>query len=114
MQNRQDGGANKREHYRIRYPLSCRPSLIVLNQKCEVVDISEHGISFVCNKVHELHPDLEVEARITFKDGESLNLEGKILRINKRIAVLYLPVSIPFGRIVAEQRLLKEEYPEYR
>lgn len=57
---------------------------------------------------------MEVEAAITFNDGESLRFAGKILRVDENVAVMYLSESIPFRRIVAEQRYLKEEYPEYK
>lgn len=114
MQNRQYTGSNKRQHYRIRYPLACRPRLKILDHICEVIDISEHGIRFVSGKVYGLQPEMAVEAVITFNDGESLRFGGKILRIDENVAVMYLSESIPFRRIVAEQRYLKEEYPEYR
>jgi hypothetical protein len=104
---------NKREFYRIRYPISCRPTLTYLGEDYEVVNISERGVRFICKKLHEFKPDLEMQFSITFRDDEPLEIEGKILRVEGKVAVIYLPENIPFGRIVQEQRYIKDNYPDY-
>ena len=113
MQNKQYKGKNSREHYRIRYPLSCRPGLIILNNEYEAIDISERGIRFICKSTYEFQAGMELAVRITFNSGECLDLEGKILRTDKRVAVLHLSKRIPFKIIVAEQRYIKSYYPDY-
>lgn len=104
---------NKRAYYRVRYPIACRPNLAMLNSVYEVIDISEHGIRFFGNDVSRFHSDMEIQAILTFNDGSSLGIKGKIIRIDKKNAVMHLQDCIPFGRIVAEQRLIKVNYPEY-
>ena len=113
MQNKQYKGKNNREHYRIRYPLSCRPRLTILNNEYETIDISERGIRFICKEISVFQAGMELEARITFNNEEYLDLEGEILRTDERVAVLYLSKRIPFKRIVAEQRYIKLNYPDY-
>ncbi len=104
---------NKREHYRVRYPISCRPNLAILNSVYEIIDLSEHGIRFFGNDVSRFHSDMEIDGIIKFDDGISLSIKGKIIRIDKNNAIMFLMESIPFGRIVAEQRFIKVKYPEY-
>jgi hypothetical protein len=56
---------------------------------------------------------MEVSATITFKDCSSLKVHGRILRVSEKVVVMYIPESIPFVKIVAEQRFIKMNYPEY-
>ncbi|MEN8263742.1 MAG: PilZ domain-containing protein [Nitrospirota bacterium] len=104
---------NKREYYRVRYPIACRPNLAILNSVYEIMDISEHGIKFLGNDVSRFHSDMKIDGMITFDDGISIGIKGKIIRIDRNNAVMFLMESIPFGRIVAEQRFIKVKYPEY-
>jgi hypothetical protein len=106
-------GAVRRKHIRITYPLGCRPKLTILNKEYDVIDIAEHGIKFTCSKKQEFQQGSEVKISITFKDNESFDLKGTILRADKKIVILYLPEGISFERIIAEQRYLKSNMPEY-
>ena len=113
MQNKRYKGKNSREHYRVRYPIACRPNLAILNNVYEIIDLSEHGIRFFGNDVSRFHSDMKIDGIITFDDGGSISIKGKIIRIDKNNAVMFLTESIPFGRIVTEQRFINEKYPEY-
>ena len=113
MQNKKYTRENKREHFRIRYPIACRPGLRLLNCVFEVIDVSEHGIRFSGNKINQLQTEMEVSATITFSDGSSLKVHGRILRVDKKVVVMYIPESIPFVKIAAEQRFIKMNYPDY-
>ncbi len=106
-------GATRRDHIRIIYPLGCRPKLTILDKEYEIVDIAEHGIKFTCSKKQKFQLGSEVEINITFKDDESFDLKGTILRTDKKIVIIYLPEGIPFERIITEQRYLKLNMPEY-
>jgi len=112
MANEQHREKNKREFYRIRYPLNFRPILKLAANAYEVIDISEKGIKFFCKKLYELKSNIEVEFKITFHDNESLNLKGKILRVDEHTVVIYLREAIPFGRIVQEQRYVRDKDPD--
>ncbi len=106
-------GAGRRDHIRIIYPLGCRPKLTILDKEYDVIDIAEHGIKFTRSKKQKFPQGSEVEIRITFKDNESFDLKGTILRTDKKIVILYLPEGIPFERIIAEQIYLKSNILEY-
>ncbi len=114
MQDTRYNGKNRREHYRIRYPLTGRPRLTISNNEYEVVDISESGLKFLCKKINEFRAGSEVRLEITFNDGGSLHVRGKILRTTEKVSVISFSEDIPFGIILKEQRYLKAHYPEYR
>ena len=84
-----------------------------MNNEYDTIDISERGIRFICREIYEFQTGMELEVRITFHNGEYLNLEGEILRTDEKVAVVYLSKSIPLKRIVAEQRYIKLNYPGY-
>jgi len=109
MDNRRE---NKREFYRLRYPTQCRPTLILLGKNYEVIDICEKGVKFLLVTGRELRPGMEVQFTITFHD-DSLNLAGEILRVDERTAVIHLENPIPLGRIIEEQRYVRDTYPDY-
>ena len=113
MQSKRYKGKNSREHYRVRYPLSCRPKLIILNNEYVTIDISERGIRFICNEIDEFQTGVELVVQITFNNGEQLDLEGEILRTDEKITVLRLSKPITLKRILAEQRYIKLNYPDY-
>ncbi|KPK36756.1 MAG: hypothetical protein AMK70_01165 [Nitrospira bacterium SG8_35_1] len=113
MKNKESSKENKREHYRIRYPLSFRPVLKFAGKKFEVIDISESGIKFYCENTEDLKAGQEVQGTVTFNDGKSLILKGNILRIYKRTAIVWLSAYIPFRLIIREQRYLKTHYPDH-
>jgi len=85
----------------------------LLNCVFEVIDVSEHGIRFAGNKINQLQAEMELPATITFSDGSSLKVQGRILRVDRKVVVMYMPESIPFVKIAAEQRFIKMNYPGY-
>lgn len=87
--------------------------MTILNNEYETIDISERGIRFICKETYEFQSGIELEIRITFYNGESLDLEGEILRTDEKVAVLHLSKSIPLKIIMAEQRYIKLNYPDY-
>ena len=109
MENRRE---NKREFYRLRYPTNCRPTLILLGKSYEVIDVCEKGVKFLLEKYREFRPGRNIRFTITFHD-DSLDLEGEILRVEERTAVIYLKKPIPLGRIIEEQRYVRDMYPDY-
>jgi hypothetical protein len=78
-----------------------------------VIDISEQGIRFSGSELHEFEIGLEVAGKIVFYDGESLELEGKVVRVSKKLVIIYLSENIPFGRIAHEQRFIRDNYPDW-
>jgi len=104
-------GKNKRELYRISYPVNDRPTLKFQGNEFEVTNISEKGIRFICKQCSEFKIDVEVKCIITFHDNESYALDGKILHIYKSAVVMNFTRDIPFERIIKEQRYILTSYP---
>ncbi len=86
---------------------------MILNNEYVTIDISERGIRFICKEIDEFQTGIELVVQIIFHNGEELDLEGEILRTDEKIAVLCLSKRIPLKRIVAEQRYIKLNYPDY-
>ena len=103
---------NKRELYRIAYPVNDRPILKLLGNEFEVINISEKGIKFICKQCTEFTIDAEVKCTLTFRDHESFLLEGKISQIYKSAVVICLTRSLPLKRIIQEQRYILANYPD--
>lgn len=104
----------RRAFYRVVYPLTARPILIIRKQTFEVIDISEKGVRFSLEGNPVVQSDENLTAVITFHDYESITLEGKILRMENNEIALLLTRGIPYKRIVKEQQFLIKNYPEYR
>lgn len=105
-------GSNKREFYRIRYPIWDRPVMKLDGSYFEVMDIAEKGIKFFCKECSEFMPDAEIQFTLTFHDNESLELEGTILRVYSTAVVIYLEEDIPLGRIIKEQQYILAKYSD--
>jgi hypothetical protein len=113
MNNKKSSRDNRRDHYRIRYPLKCRPVLRFAGMNFEIIDISESGIKFHCKNAEDFRAGQELQGTVMFNDGKSMALKGNILRIYKKTAIVWLSVYIPFSHIVREQRFLKTHYPDH-
>ena len=90
----------RRTFFRLRYPQTERPKLIISENEFDVTDISEHGIKFYLGS--------KINAMITFHDGESLSIEGKIIRIQNNEVAVYLSQGIPSDRIIEEQKNVED------
>ena len=101
----------KSEHFRIEYPASIRPTLKIRKHEFEVVDISEKGVRFSADK--KIKFGRWVTGNITFYDGQVVGVEGKIAWKREQTIGMFLTVkSIPYQKILSEQRLLARFKPE--
>ena len=86
----------RRTYIRLRYPQTERPKLMISGNEFDVTDISEHGIKFYLGS--------KISGTITFHDGESLLIEGKIIRIQNNEVAVHLSKAIPSDRMIEEQK----------
>ena len=117
--NQPYSGRNRREFFRVVYPVTDRPTLEIDGKEYQIVDLSEFGIKFFTHSVGAFYANLPVRIQITFHDGKTLNLLGTILRLEgegeeEEIAVILLSKEIPTSRIMKEQRYLINKYPTRR
>ena len=100
-------GEERRRHYRIHYPMMRRPWVDVWGQRLEVIDVSEGGVRFQCPDSQGVSAGEAVQAVITFDDQGSVDVEGIVVRVERRRVALRLTVGVPYARVVREQlRLL--------
>ena len=69
---------------------------MISGNEFDVTDISEHGIKFYLGS--------KISGMITFHDGESLLIEGKIIRIQNNEVAVHLSKAIPPDRMIEEQK----------
>ena len=74
MNNLPYEGAERRTFFRIIYPSSPRPTLIVGNHEFDIADISEGGIRFV--NTEKIKLDKSVRGKVQFLHGKSLDIEA--------------------------------------
>jgi hypothetical protein len=104
MENQQQRSPERRRYFRVTYPGSIRPFLRTRTHEFEVLGLAEKSLRFS-------NPDKVrlvdwVKGTLSFYDGASLEIEGKIVRRHNDEVVLYLITPLPFSRMVQEQRLV--------
>lgn len=106
-------GKNRREHYRIVYPIRARPRLRVGKAVFPVLDLCERGLRFLHPDPDSLQLGQTIRGRVSFGDGTSMVVEGEVMRTGRSEAVLHLAIRIPPARILQEQRHLIGRFPGY-
>ncbi len=96
----------RREYFRLEYPMSYRPSLKMGGKVFDVVEVSECGIKFLLPKQHSFGVDQKIKANIQFYDEEVFPCEGYIIRIEKDVAVILLSEGLPLHKIRTEHIFL--------
>ena len=100
---------NRREYYRIPFPETERPRVVVGTSISEVIECSERGLSY--------HPAANpadvgevVEGRIRFPRGVELPIRGEVVRAGEgRISLELRGTGIPFAVIFQEQLHLRRQ-----
>lgn len=111
MDEKKSEKQEKRRYYRIEYPASMRPTLKIRNHEFEVVNISEKGVLFLADKRTSF--GRWVSGEVTFYDGQTMGIEGKVVRKYENNIGIFLAIkSIPYSKILSEQRLLARFKPE--
>ena len=95
----QERRENRRQCFRVEYPLSYRPEILLNNGKYRVVDLSEGGIKFF-SRGNKLEVGAEVLSKLIFHDKRAIgNLKGKVLRVEDDHVVISLEEKIPLRKI---------------
>ena len=102
----------QREHYRLRYPVSARPRLIVNGTEFTVTEVSENGTRVLLEPDSTLHFDGGHEAIFCFLDGTRITTSASLSRLADDEVVLKLSPPLPLSVIMAEQRYLLTRYPK--
>jgi PilZ domain len=100
----------RREYYRVQYPVIDRPVLTVKTGQFEVIDVSEFGVRFKRNDLYVFEPGMQLVVWIRFSDDSEYQCSGEVLRCDQDSVSLRLHTPIPMKRICAESVYLKLNY----
>lgn len=96
----------KREHFRIIYPVEQGAKLLIKLNEYRVLDISQRGIKFAVEHNPELdwEPEMIVKGKITLLSGTSQLITGKVLRVVDDAVILYLDEPLELKHMYDEHR----------
>jgi hypothetical protein len=100
----------RREYYRVEYPIIDRPVLSAKAARFEVVDVSEFGVRFKQEPMRLYEPGMDLNARIRFNDGNEFECCGKVLRCDDDTVSVLLHKPLSIQRIRAESVYLLMTY----
>ena len=97
----------RREYYRLQFPLAKRPQLLVNDDSHTVVDCSAHGIRYVALSGTPPTPGEQVKGLLRFRHGAQTPVLGVVMRVEGDEIVLYIPDrEIPSTLLRSEERHL--------
>ena len=92
----------QRQYYRLIYPDSYRPSLMLDVFEYEVEDVSEYGLKVKTDDDPVFMVNDEVLATIAFPDGKEFELSGQVVRVKQGFAGIELESPLPVSLIESE------------
>jgi PilZ domain len=104
--------SNQRDFFRIDFPLSERPELVIDDRAYAVIDCSESGLRFAVPD-DESAPETgsTIKGVVRFRRGDPVEVAGVIARVYGRsAAVRFLGTGLPFSSILREQQYLRRHY----
>lgn len=98
----------KREHFRIVYNADYFPHFLWDGGKFRILDISEKGLKFTIQDhiSHLVAPGDRMEGQVRFRNGQTCDISGEVLRVDKRVVVLGLSEAVPGGVMMEQHRIL--------
>lgn len=98
---------DRRQNYRIIYPETYHPSLVIRNIPFDIMDLSETGLRFKLKDNVKLPGDL-FHAEVKLHDNSNVEILGRIIRISGQHAAMFMVVKkIPYQIILSEQAYLR-------
>ena len=98
---------DRRQNYRIIYPETYHPNLIIRNIEFDIMDLSETGVRFKLKENVKLPGDL-FHAEVKLHDDSNVEVLGRIIRISGQHAAMFMVVKkIPYQIVLAEQAYLR-------
>ena len=95
---------NQRRHLRVTYPEGRRPKIQIRKHRLPVANVSEKGLCFLNTRGIKLGK--WVRGAVTLHMGDTLVLEGQVVREQKGAIGLSLITPIPYKTILTEERLV--------
>ncbi len=108
------GDENKRNFFRVFYPLGVMPTIAIRGWEYSVREFSEQGINVASTDRWEFRVGDGISGELVFTNGESEQVMGKIIRISHDSFVIGMVQGITQKRVVSEQRKLMHRFPTVR
>ena len=100
----------KREYYRVEYPVNDRPALLLMDSEFEVIDVSEGGLKFRADNSERFTIGEILGATLKFADNQTFTCKGKIIRIDDDNVAINNIFHIPLEIIRSEHLQLIQKY----
>lgn len=102
---------NRREYFRLEYPIKARPYIVFNNKKKKypVIDISAKGLRFLANEdIVELEwiPQMIVQGTLKLHCGPTLDIQAKVLYTIEDYVVIIFNKEFPLKIINDEHRYI--------
>jgi len=101
----------QRQYFRLIYPDSHRPSLMLDVYEYEVEDVSEYGLKVKTDNDPVFMVNDDVLAIIAFPDGKEFELKGQVVRVDDGFAGIALDSPLPDSLIKSEALYVIKNYP---
>ena len=92
----------QREYFRLKFPISYRPSFSMGSDSYQIVDISEYGAKLKLDEPPVFAVKDNFKGSVSFLDGIKCSLNGQVIRIEPGFAGLHLTTQIPPNLIRTE------------
>jgi hypothetical protein len=103
----------RRAVYRVVYPESARPTLVLPEGEFPVIDCSELGLRLALTAGAPALPYAAgdvIRGELRFRRGVARPISGEVVRVQDRtLAIWFRGDGVPFGEIEAEKRYLDRE-----
>lgn len=109
-----DTDVQGREFFRLKYPLTERPSILINGQEYEVAEISEKGARILLSGSFGIDEGKSFTGRILFHDDEIETIEAVAMRSENNELAANLTHGITMKRMIAEQIWLRKKFPDTR
>ncbi|MDH5473324.1 MAG: PilZ domain-containing protein [Gammaproteobacteria bacterium] len=100
----------QRKYFRLTYPASYRPTLLLDAFDYEIEDISEYGLKVKTNNDPAFMVDDTVMAIIAFPGGREFDLSGQVVRMDQGYVGLQLETPLPNSIIKSEALYLMTNF----
>ncbi|MCB1623654.1 MAG: PilZ domain-containing protein [Pseudomonadales bacterium] len=104
----------KREHFRLRYPLLARPRLKMSEATAIVTELSERGMRLSTVKLPALDAQSPVAGNLKLACGTLCDIRGNVIRVDGDELIVSLTEGPSYGDMVAEQRCIAQRFPNWR
>lgn len=105
--------SNQRQYYRLVYPFSQMPVIIVNDDEFGVTEVSEKGLIFEFKKANKFRVGDWITGLIRFKDGQTAKIAGRTIRINRNHIVIGQLQGLTFRNLINEQRNIFKRFASH-